>query len=181
MRLVINIFIIIHLLLITAWLFPIGPYLVAFNTFFSRYTIFLGFDQNYSMFAPVVRKTNRHLLALITFHDLSTVIWSYPRIERMGIIEAMQKERYRKFANDNIVVPTFKMFWPDFARYIARAHVCTDNKPELVSIYLIETDISEPGQQLSAIEMNKNLLPNEKLACRLTNIFTYQVEAEDLK
>jgi hypothetical protein len=169
MRLVINIFIIIHLLLIVAWLFPISPQFLAIKGFFDRYIIFLGLDQNYSMFAPVVRKTNRHLIALITFPDLSTVIWLYPRVERMGIIEAMQKERYRKFANDNIVAPCFKMFLPDFARYIARAHTSIDNNPAQVSLYLSEEDIPKPA------------VSKEEEPSRITNIFTYQVESTDLK
>jgi len=181
MRLVINVFIIIHLVLIVAWLFPISSQLLAIKGFFNRYIIFLGLDQNYSMFAPTVRKTNRHLIALITFQDLSTVIWLYPRMERMGLIEAMQKERYRKFANDNIVASCFKMFMPDFARHIARAHSCPGNRPELVSLYLSETDIPEPGQQLSAVTTSKAIVLKEQPACRLTNIFTYRVEATDLK
>jgi hypothetical protein len=181
MRLVINIFIIIHLLLIAAWLFPINTQLLTIKGFFNRYIIFLGLDQNYAMFAPAVRKTNRHLTALITFQDLSTVIWLYPRLERMGFIEAMQKERYRKFANDNIVMPCFKMFLPDFARYIARTHACADNSPQQVSLYLSETDIPGPGQQLGPVTTNMAAVSKEKEPSRITNIFTYQVEETDLQ
>lgn len=169
MRLLINAFIIVHILLISAWLFPINPSMLAIKSIFSHYIIFLGLDQNYAMFAPDVRKTNRHLFALITFHDLSTLLWLYPRIERMSILEAIQKERYRKFANDNIVAPCFKMFLPDFARYIARLQACCHNQPELVSLYLSETAIPQPEQESIAIPLGK-----------LTNIFTYQVEQGDL-
>jgi hypothetical protein len=141
-----------------------------------RYIIFLGLDQNYSMFAPKVRKTNRSFFALITFRDLSTAIWSYPRLDRMPLLQAMQKERYRKFANDNIVTPSFAMFLPDFARYIARNHVCPNNKPEFISIYLVESDIPELLQRTKP-----RILPTaSEPSCRLTNIFTYQVEANDL-
>ncbi len=181
MRLIINVFIAIHLLLITAWLFPVNPQMQAIQHFFNRYIVFLGLDQNYSMFAPTVRKTNRHIIALITFQDLSTVIWTYPRMERLGLIEAMQKERYRKFTNDNIVMPCFQMFLPDFARYIARTHACANNKPELVSLYLSETDIPEPGQELSASTIANIASSTTGPICRLTNIFTYQVEAKDLQ
>ena len=185
MRIVINVFIIIHVLLIVAWLFPINTPLLTIKGVFHRYIVFLGLDQNYSMFAPEVRKTNRHLIALVTFEDLSTVIWAYPRVERMGIIEAMQKERYRKFGNDNIVAPGFKMFLPDFARYIAnnvvRRLACADSKPQLVSLYLSETDIPKPGQQLGSVATSGEAFSKGKEPSRLTNIFTYQVEPTDLK
>lgn len=180
MRLLINGFIIIHLLLILIWLFPIYPQVLAVEGLFNRYMVFLGLDQNYWMFAPSVRKTNRHLMALITFHDLSTVIWSCPRMERLGIMEAMQKERYRKFANDNIVA-SFKMFLPDFSRYIARLYGCRDNQPELVSIYLCETDIPKPETISYSVANDGAGQAKEPAACRLANIFTYQVEAQDLQ
>ena len=175
MRILINSFTITHVLLIVAWLFPITMSLATLKDVFYGYIVFLGLDQNYSMFAPSVRKIDRHFIALITFQDLSTVIWSYPRVERMSIFEAMQKERYRKFANDNIMMPAFKMFLPDFARYIARTHPCPNNRPELVSIYVSETEIPKPGQQLKTITASE-----ENSSYRLVNLFTYQVEAKDL-
>jgi len=176
MRIIINSFIVTHVLLLVAWLFPLSVPLLAIRNVFYGYIIFLGLDQNYSMFAPKVRKANRSFFALITFGDLSTLIWSYPRLDRMSLFEATQKERYRKFANDNIVTPSFAMFLPDFARYIARNHACTNNKPELISIYLVETDIPEPLQQAKP----KIFATFSEPSCRLTNFFTYQIESSDL-
>lgn len=142
---------------------------------FKRYIIFFGLDQDYSMFAPYPRKTNRHIFALITFHDQSTAIWPYPRMERLGLIESMFKERYRKYSNDNIVESCFKMFLPDFARYIARLHACPENEPDLISIYMFEQNIPEPDRQ------NANFEKAHAIEPILTNIFTYQVTANDLK
>jgi hypothetical protein len=176
MRILINSFTITHILLIVAWLFPVTGSLSAIRNVFSRYIVFLGLDQNYSMFAPRVRKVDRHFIALITFQDLSTVIWPYPRVERMSIIEAMYRERYRKFANDNLVMPSLKMFLPGLARFIARTHVCPGNKPELVSIYMSETNIPGPRWQAGAMPASSALLHS----CSLTNIFSYQVEDKDL-
>ena len=144
MRPLINAFIVFHLFLISAWLFPVNAQVAALVNKFRGYILFVGLDQDYSMFAPYPRKTNRHLFALITFQDQSTAIWPYPRMERLGILSAMQKERYRKFGNDNIVEPCFKMFLPDFARYIARLHVCPNSQPDLISIYMVERAIPEP-------------------------------------
>jgi len=184
MRIFINVFIVIHLMLLVAWLFPVNTTLLSIRDVFQNYIIFLGLDQNYSMFAPEVRKTNRHLIALITFQDLSTLVWTYPRQERLGFVQAIQKERYRKFSNDNIVEPSFRMYLPDFARYVAKnyasIYACTETKPSQISFYLSETDIPLPGQKLTPASVNKegNSTKNEEFS-RLTNIFTYQLDAND--
>jgi len=175
MHLLINAFIILHLFLIIVWLFPVNPQLLAAMNIFKGYMIFLGLDQDYSMFAPYPRKTNRHIFALITFHDQSTAIWTYPRMERLGLIQSMFKERYRKYGSDNIVEPAFKMFLPDFARYIARMHHCPNNEPDLISLYMLEQNIPAPDQQKTKFEKAHPAQPV------LTNIFTYQVSANDLK
>lgn len=141
---------------------------------FRGYIIFLGLDQNYSMFAPTLRTKNRHIFALITFHDQSSVIWFYPRMERLKYWQSMFKERYRKFGNDNIVELNFKMFWPDFARYIARLHTCPGNEPDLVSIYISEENMVEPRLALcTKVDRDSQTT--------LIKLFSYRVEAPDLQ
>ena len=167
MRLLTNAFIIFHLFIITAWLFPLNSQIADTVNLFRRYIIFLGLDQDYGMFAPEPRKTNRHIFAIVTLKDQSSLIWDYPRMERLGVLQAMFKERYRKFGNDNIVQPCFKMFLPDFARYIARLNNCPDNPPELISIYTSEEDIPPPNSQAKSKPV-------------LTNLFIYKVESRDL-
>ncbi len=172
MRLLTNAFIIFHLFIITAWLFPLNSHILDTVNFFRRYIVFLGLDQNYGMFAPDPRKTNRHIFALVTFQDQSTLIYTYPRVERLDYVTAMFKERYRKFGNDNIVQGPFSMFLPDFAKYIARLYTCPDNPVHLVSIYMWEENIPEP---------EKRTAPASEASCepKLANIFTYMVEAYD--
>jgi hypothetical protein len=172
MRLLINFFIIIHLFLIIIWLFPVNKQFLDLLRFFRGYIIFIGLDQDYSMFAPDPRKINRHLFALITFQDQSTVIYPYPQMERLAPLSAMQKERYRKFGNDNIVAPCFKMFLPDFARYIARQSICRNNQPELISIYQVDRQIPEPQQT--------TYIKTEQPQVFFTNLFSYQVKKGDL-
>ncbi len=170
MRLLTNAFIIFHLFVITVWLFPLNSQLLDIMNVFKKYVIFLGLDQDYSMFAPYPRTTNRHVFALITFQDQSTVIWSYPRMERLNALESMFKERYRKFGNDNIVTSCFKMFLPDFVKYIARLHQCPGNEPNLISIYLVEKNIPPPTKDGHQEETHPIV----------TNLFTYKIQANDL-
>ncbi len=172
MYVLINAFIIFHLFLITTWLFPVNPKLVDLMNVFRGYIVFLGLDQDYSMFAPELRKKNRSLFALITFCDQSTIIWSYPRMDRLKYWQSIFKERYRKFGNDNIVEPCFKIFWPDFARYIARFHSCPDNQPQLVSIYVCEQPIRDPKLAFSTADVSED-------PPHLIKLFTYKVEPGD--
>ncbi len=136
--------------------------------------LFFGLDQDYSMFAPAPRLINRHIFALITFHDQSTVVWFYPRMERLKHWQAISMERYRKFGNDNIVESCFKMFLPDFSRYIARLHICPGNEPELVSIYVSDEDMVQPELALTG----KVAMDHPR---RLIKLFTYIVNPTDLQ
>ena len=174
MYLFINAFIIFHLFLITTWLFPVNHQLLDLLNVFRGYVVFWGLDQDYSMFAPEPRKKNRSLFALITFRDQSSVIWLYPRMERLPYWQSIYKERYRKFGNDNIVEPYFKIFLPDFARYIALLHSCSANEANLVSIYVSEKDIIEP--QIAFKSPN-----NIETSSQLIKLFTYKVNAIDLR
>jgi hypothetical protein len=174
MHLLISAFIIFHLFLITVWLFPINNNLVNLTNVFRGYILFWGLDQDYSMFAPKPRTINRHIFALVTFHDQSTVIWFYPRMERLKFWQSMFKERYRKFGNDNIVESCFKMYLADFAGYIARMHACPENEPDLVSIYVSEEDMI-PAQKV--LDKKDVLEPPH----RLIKLFTYIVKASDLR
>ena len=70
----------------------------------------MGFDQDYSMFAPKPRDDNLHLLAIVMHKDGAAEIWRYPRMEELDLLTRMQKERYRKFGHDNIASPGFKAF-----------------------------------------------------------------------
>jgi hypothetical protein len=70
----------------------------------------------------------------ITYRDGSQKVWEFPRMEKMGIIEKMFKEGYRRWGNDCVCDKDQSYLWPDAARYIARANAHPGNPPVSVSI-----------------------------------------------
>ncbi len=66
-------------------------------------------------------------------------------MERLGFLEKIPKERYRKFFDDNCVWDKVPETWPDIARYVARASMVEkSNPPETVSLIRFSSKIPPP-------------------------------------
>ncbi|MBK9282279.1 MAG: hypothetical protein IPM93_29340 [Candidatus Obscuribacter sp.] len=142
---VISAFILFHGMLNFCYMFNHHPYTQALNYFFHNYYFFLGLDQDFGVFAPVPRNSNPHLVAVVRFKDGTTRIWNSPRMERLGFLEKIPKERYRKFFDDNCVWEKTPMAWPDIARYVARVSLVEkSNPPETVSLIRFSSRIPPP-------------------------------------
>lgn len=171
-RVVISVYIIFHFSLILDWLFAPRDYKV-YAEQFAQYIFFLGLDQNFAMFAPNPPQHNVFLAALITYEDGATKLWFYPRMERLGIIERIGKERYRKFFNDNFAFNNVPEQQRDLARFIARQNdTYPDNKPVMVTLMRYHGDIPAPSQGIG------KPLPR---ASNSHPIMTYPVAPEDLQ
>jgi hypothetical protein len=142
---VISAFIIFHCGLNLMYMFDYHPYQNSIVHMFWGYYHYLGLDQDFGVFAPIPRNQNPHLIALITYKDGSTKLWESPRIEWMDQLTRMQKERYRKFFDDNLAWPTYKLLWPDLTSYIARSNYDDpDNPPEKVTLFRYSSPVLPP-------------------------------------
>ncbi len=65
-------------------------------------------------------------------------------MEKMGPVEKMFKEKYRRWTNDCVSDETKPFLWPDAARYVARLHRSASNQPVTVSIIRHWTWIPAP-------------------------------------
>lgn len=122
----------------TCYMFSKHPYMQAINYAFHNYYFYAGLDQDFGVFSPKPRDTNPHLTAVVRYKDGTTMLWMAPRMERLGFLEKIPKERYRKYIDDNSVWqrnPEMTSILPDIARFVARCSVLDkDNPPELVSL-----------------------------------------------
>ncbi len=85
----------------------------------------------------------------------------------------MQKERYRKFYDDNLAWPTYKLLWPDICSYIARDnHDDPDNPPEMVALFRYSSFVIPPEQGIK--------LKNEPHFTK-DLLMTFRVRPEDLR
>src|SRR5215469_9235794 len=128
-------FIAFNLFAIVSWCVPLESPLVSACRNLSRpYLVWTGLFQKWDMFAPDPSKLNCYLGAQIAFRDGRTALWTFPRMENLGVIDKYFKERYRKYANDNLRLNADAPAWPDAARYIARLHYSPANPPVSVSL-----------------------------------------------
>jgi hypothetical protein len=94
----------------------------------------LGLRQDWTMFAPNPTRLNTYIDAEITYLDGQKHIWTFPQMQEMGYAERYAKERYRKFANENVWVKQSSAIWPDAARFIARLNADRSNPPLTVKL-----------------------------------------------
>lgn len=140
---------------------------------FWGYYHYIGLDQNFGVFAPAPRNQNPHLVALITYKDGTTKLWMSPRMEQLDLLTRMQKERYRKFFDDNIAWPTYKGMWPGITSYLARSNYDDpDNPPQSVTLIRYSAQVLPPD-----IGIKQKNLPH----FLKETLQTYRVRAEDLR
>ena len=131
-RLLINVFIGFHLIAIASWCVPTyGPLIPLFRSLVRPYFLWAGLFQSWDMFAPVPKRANVYLEAILVYRDGSRETWTYPRMEQMALKEKLFKERYRKFA-DNLQSDQLDDLLPDAARHIARLNSRPDNPVKTV-------------------------------------------------
>jgi hypothetical protein len=174
-KLVISLFVSIQLLIIVCRLFPQFEWQSTFYQYVQGYVAFLGFDQDWSVFAPKPIDQNIHLIAVVEHQDGTEELWAYPRMEKLDLLTRMFKERYRKFGHDNVANPRWKAFLPDLARFVARQVNDAQNPPIMVSILKFSSPIPEPPE-----EFNKKLSMEMPPQSNVTTLIDYRVKAEDL-
>jgi hypothetical protein len=68
-------------------------------------------------------------------------------MENLGFFEKYVKERYRKYANDNLRLDSNSTLWPDAARYIARVNNRPSNPPVSVDLVRYWSIVPPPGAE----------------------------------
>jgi len=118
-RIAINLFLGFHLLAITCWCVPLDVPLFQLCRYLVRpYFLWAGLFQSWDTFAPTPRSVNSYVEATVVYKDGSRKIWSFPRMEQLGLTERYFKERYRKFSES--LQDANDVLLPDVARRIAR-------------------------------------------------------------
>jgi hypothetical protein len=136
---------------------------------FNYYLWYTGLWQNFCVFVPNPKTYNIHLTAIVSFNDGSTAEWQFPRMETLDPFTRMLKERYRKWANDNVNSNSYKVWWPDTGRYIARQYKDAPHAPILVTLVRHWTPIPAPGTS------------SEPQTEKTVAYYTYTVKREDLE
>lgn len=127
------------------------------------YIRFSGLEQSWTVFAPNPPEYSTFLSADIEFADGTTTEWEFPRVEKLGILEKMSAERYRKWANDNISDGEHAVAWPDAIRYIARANNNPKNPPVFITLVRHQVSIPVPTNSTQRSEERVEILYTGKV------------------
>ena len=139
---IVTVFVSIYVITTGLWLLPHSDGRDALLTPIMPVIEYLGLWQSYRIFAPP-ETSNFHLSALIWFKDGSTINWSYPQMARLGLLERMKRERFRKFV-DHVNDDSSAIFRPDFARYVAHINNKGGHEPAIVVLERHWADIPPP-------------------------------------
>ena len=139
---------------------------------FWNFIEYAGLWQYYTVFAPP-RNFNVYVEGEVELANGKTIFWKYPRMEQLGFLEKMPKERFRKLYNDIANEPTDAVLWPDLALYIARqVYAETGIQPVKVGLVRFWSDIPPP---------TSDPLPKPSTTYKSHKYFTFPIQPEDLK
>ena len=72
-------------------------------------------------------------------------------MDQLGLFDKYTKERYRKFANENLRLDALAALWPDAARYIARLNKGQPSNPPVAVVLVRHWSIIQPPDSSSEI------------------------------
>jgi hypothetical protein len=144
-RIAISAFLVFHIVAITCWCAPLDSALLTrFRALIRPYMQWSGLLQGWNMFAPEPTKFNSYMEADVIFQDGQKRTWAFPRMEKLGYWKRYRKERYRKFANENLRMDANSALWPDAALRIARLNRNAANPPVMVILVRCWSQIPPP-------------------------------------
>ena len=143
-RAAINVFILFHLVAIICvalpWNLPIAGSVKDLVRPYMRWT---GLYQTWDMFGPDPETVNSYVKSVIVTQDRHMRVWSFPRMEELGLGERYEKERYRKFL-EVLPQPQNAPLWPDVARHLARSLNNQADPPDKIMLIQFQSEI-RPG------------------------------------
>lgn len=111
------------------------PYKPALDRIARPAFLFLGLWQGWDMFSPNPRREDIYVEVFYRNRDGSTKRYALTKMIDMPLFARWQKERWRKYFNDNLRVDSSNILWVPFAEYTRRQLVEQGEDP--VEIHLI--------------------------------------------
>jgi hypothetical protein len=139
---VISAFILFHLFVITVVAIPLKAF-SGVKELVLPYMRWSGLFQSWDMFGPDPVKVNAYVKAVVISRDRHMQVWSFPRMEDLGLGERFRKERYRKFM-EVLPQPQLAPLWPDVATHLARSLNNPADPPDKILLIEFQSDI-RPG------------------------------------
>ncbi|MEA2259190.1 MAG: hypothetical protein QOJ51_2015, partial [Acidobacteriaceae bacterium] len=139
----ISAFILFHLFVITVVAVPLKAF-SGVKALVMPYMRWSGLYQSWDMFGPDPVKVNAYVKAVVISRDRHMQVWSFPKMEDLGLGERFRKERYRKFM-EVLPQPQYAPLWPDVASHLARSLNNPTDPPDKVLLIEFQSDIHPEG------------------------------------
>jgi hypothetical protein len=145
-RLLLNVFIMVHLLFLFVWTLPYNArWDIRARSVIAPYMNLAGLNQGWNLFAPEPQSINAYLVAEITYRDDQRRIWKFPLPQDFGYFRRYFMARQLKWSADNLRLDDNAALWPDAARYVARLNDDPDNPPVTVTFIRNWSFVEPPG------------------------------------
>lgn len=126
-------------------------------------------QQVFAVFAPNIDTSNAHFIALITYNDESKSIWKYPKQSEMNALDRLLHFRYLPYSF-KLQDHQLRGLLPGTAKHIAQLVYDKKNPSKRPVSVLLQIEWSEIKPHNS----------NRPIRSGLTDVFKYQVQAQDL-
>lgn len=112
---------ILYMVTATFWSLPQGfPGKKNVDALSSPWFLRIGLWQGWDMFSPNPRSEDIYLSAKVLFPDGTEQVYTLSRMTDHPLPQRYQRERWRKFFNDNFRLDAHRVLWPEGAEWVAR-------------------------------------------------------------
>ncbi|MBX3153936.1 hypothetical protein KF728_27525 [Candidatus Obscuribacterales bacterium] len=130
-RIIISLIIVAYFSIVLIQVSPSGEIRDRVKPYVDPIILLFGLKQRWNLFSPDIRIMNQYATCLITFKDGSIRLYEWPENRKFSFSN-IERNQLRKFVVDGVSEPHYAAYWPDTARFLARANWNVDNPPVLV-------------------------------------------------
>lgn len=145
---------VLYMVTATFWSLPEGfPAKKTVDALVSPLFLRLGLWQGWDMFSPNPRSEDIYISAKAFFSDGTEQVYALSRMTDYSLARRYQRERWRKFFNDNFRLDSHRVLWPDGAVWVARRIFHKTGKmPSRVELWRHWRNCVRPGEPKPAEE-----------------------------
>jgi len=166
----ISLFIFYNTMSLVLWISPPFPFYWSMVSLIRPYVCYFGFWNQWQMFAHP-KNWNIYLTANAQLDNGKTVVWDFPRMEKLDFVTRAFKERYREWAHEYVNEGHGPFTRPEACRFIARQVYNVGHRPVQIQLIRHWSWIQPPpGFGKSQPEGNFQY-----------TFYTYNVSQEDLQ
>ncbi len=110
---------------------------------------FLGLQQKWNLFAPVIPHATTHLMGIVTLSDGEKVLFVPPHQSMQPLHERMRYNRYLKWAADYAPFSGYHPYLPQLCTHVLQEFSFPDDKAKSCSLLMELSPISNPAEKVS--------------------------------